>query len=92
MLSSVFLCVVEVPVVECAGSMDYPVHRGDTMSMGLHDRWCNPGYVTVKEIICSRDIELMAISTAPACPAVTSTPSLFSAPGASVSVCLDINT
>ncbi|KAL7833200.1 hypothetical protein SRHO_G00302180 [Serrasalmus rhombeus] len=32
------------------------------------------------------------ISTAPASPAVTSTPSLFSAPGTSVSVCLDINT
>ncbi|GAA6102232.1 kelch-like protein 13 isoform X2 [Tachysurus ichikawai] len=24
-------------VVECAG-MDYPVHRGDTMALGLHDR------------------------------------------------------
>ncbi|XP_058239036.1 kelch-like protein 13 isoform X1 [Hemibagrus wyckioides] len=26
-------------VVECAG-MDYPVHRGDTMALGLHDRYC----------------------------------------------------
>ncbi|KAL7839332.1 hypothetical protein SRHO_G00259900 [Serrasalmus rhombeus] len=32
------------------------------------------------------------ISTAPACPVVTSTPSLFSAPGTPVSVYLDINT
>ncbi|KAL7861660.1 hypothetical protein SRHO_G00131010 [Serrasalmus rhombeus] len=33
-----------------------------------------------------------ACGKAPACPAVTSTPSLFSTPGTSVSVCLDINT
>lgn len=26
-------------VAECAG-MDYPVHRGDTMALGLHDRYC----------------------------------------------------
>lgn len=26
-------------MVECAG-MDYPVHRGDTMALGLHDRYC----------------------------------------------------
>lgn len=26
-------------VAECAG-MDYPLHRGDTMALGLHDRYC----------------------------------------------------
>ncbi|KAK1788482.1 hypothetical protein P4O66_016000 [Electrophorus voltai] len=37
MLSSCSALLHRSPVVERAG-MDYPVHRGDTLSMGLHDR------------------------------------------------------
>lgn len=39
--------------------------KGGGLILYVNDRWCNPGHVTVKEIICSRDIELLAVSLRP---------------------------
>ena len=33
--------------------------------MFVNDRWCNPGHTTIKEQICNRDIELLAVSMRP---------------------------
>ena len=39
--------------------------KGGGLLLYVNSRWCNPGHVTVKEIICSRDIELLAVSLRP---------------------------
>jgi len=31
----------------------------------MNNRWCNPGHITVKERVCSPDIELLAVSLRP---------------------------
>ena len=33
--------------------------------MFVNNRWCNPGHITVKEQVCSKDIKLLAVSTRP---------------------------
>uniref|UniRef100_A0A3P9CG55 Phospholipase A2-like central domain-containing protein n=1 Tax=Maylandia zebra TaxID=106582 RepID=A0A3P9CG55_9CICH len=36
--------------------------KGGGLAVFVNDRWCNPGHITVKEQLCSRDIELLAVS------------------------------
>ncbi|XP_033182022.1 uncharacterized protein LOC117152902 [Anabas testudineus] len=39
--------------------------RGGGIAVLVSNRWCNPGHVTVKERLCSPDIELLAVSLRP---------------------------
>ncbi|KAL3987852.1 KRAB domain-containing zinc finger protein [Sarotherodon galilaeus] len=39
--------------------------KGGGLAVFVNDRWCNPGHITVKEQLCSRDIELLAVSMRP---------------------------
>lgn len=39
--------------------------KGGGLVLFTNNRWCNPGHVTVKTIICSKDIELLAVSLRP---------------------------
>ncbi|KAI4901610.1 hypothetical protein NFI96_007589 [Prochilodus magdalenae] len=39
--------------------------KGGGLVLFVNIRWCNPGHVTVKERICCRDIELLAVSLRP---------------------------
>ena len=36
--------------------------KGGGLAVFVNDRWCNPGHTTIKEQICNRDIELLAVS------------------------------
>ena len=36
--------------------------------MLVNNIWCNPGYITVKEMICTQDIQLLAVSFLPYFP------------------------
>uniref|UniRef100_A0A3B1JI52 Reverse transcriptase domain-containing protein n=1 Tax=Astyanax mexicanus TaxID=7994 RepID=A0A3B1JI52_ASTMX len=40
-------------------------NKGGGLVLFVNIRWCNPGHVTVKEIICCRDVELLAVSLRP---------------------------
>ena len=35
--------------------------------MFVNERWCNSGHITVKEQICSEDINILAVSMRPYC-------------------------
>ena len=39
--------------------------RGGGLVVYINNRWCSPGHVTVKETICSKDVELLAVSLRP---------------------------
>ena len=39
--------------------------KGGGLVLYINNRWCNPGHVTVKDIICCPDIELLAVSLRP---------------------------
>ncbi|XP_073674252.1 uncharacterized protein [Garra rufa] len=39
--------------------------KGGGLAVFVNDRWCNPGHVNVKVKLCSRDIELLAVSVRP---------------------------
>ena len=39
--------------------------KGGGLALFINNRWCNPGHVTVKETVCSRDIELLAVGLRP---------------------------
>lgn len=39
--------------------------KGGGLAVFVNDRWCNPGHITVKEKLCSKDIELLAVSMRP---------------------------
>ena len=39
--------------------------RGGGIAVLVNQRWCHPGHVTIKEKICTRDIELLAVSLRP---------------------------
>ncbi|KAI4873032.1 hypothetical protein NFI96_008739 [Prochilodus magdalenae] len=39
--------------------------KGGGLALFINTRWCNPGHVNVKEVICCRDIELLAVSLRP---------------------------
>uniref|UniRef100_A0A3B1JXG3 Reverse transcriptase domain-containing protein n=1 Tax=Astyanax mexicanus TaxID=7994 RepID=A0A3B1JXG3_ASTMX len=39
--------------------------KGGGLAILINNRWCNPGHVTVKETICCRDVELLAVSLRP---------------------------
>ncbi|KAF0032210.1 hypothetical protein F2P81_014500 [Scophthalmus maximus] len=37
--------------------------KGGGLPLFINNRWCNQGHVTVKEIVCNRDIKLLAATT-----------------------------
>ena len=39
--------------------------KGGELAMLVNNRWCNPGHVSVKERVCSADIELVAVGLRP---------------------------
>ena len=39
--------------------------KGGGLALFINNRWCNQGHVTVKEIVCNRDIELLAVGLRP---------------------------
>ncbi|XP_049333313.1 uncharacterized protein LOC125801152 [Astyanax mexicanus] len=39
--------------------------KGGGIALSIKSRWCNPGHVNVKEVICCQDIELLAVSLRP---------------------------
>ena len=39
--------------------------KGGGLAVFVNDRWCKPGHITVKEKLCSKDIELLAVSMRP---------------------------
>lgn len=39
--------------------------KGRGLAVFVNNRWCNPRHITVKEKLCSGDIELLAISVRP---------------------------
>jgi len=39
--------------------------NGGGVAVHVNNRWCNPGHITVKERVCSPDIELLAVSLRP---------------------------
>lgn len=38
---------------------------GGGLVLFINNKWCNPGHATVKEQICNKDIELLAVSLRP---------------------------
>ena len=36
--------------------------KGGRLAVFVNDSWCNSGHITVKEQVCSKDIELLAVS------------------------------
>ncbi|XP_049911756.1 uncharacterized protein LOC126397200 [Epinephelus moara] len=39
--------------------------KGGGLAVYVNNRWCNPGHITVKDRICSPDIELLAVGLRP---------------------------
>jgi len=39
--------------------------KGGGVAIYVNNRWCNPGHITMKERVCSPDIELLAVSLFP---------------------------
>lgn len=39
--------------------------KGGGIAMFVNNRWCNPGHINVKEQLCTKDIELLAVSMRP---------------------------
>ena len=39
--------------------------KGGGLAILVNNKWCHPGHVTVKECVCSSDIELLAVSLRP---------------------------
>ena len=39
--------------------------KGGGLAVFVNDSWCNSGHITVKEQVCSKDIELLAVSMRP---------------------------
>ena len=39
--------------------------KGGGLAVFVNDSWCNSGHITVKEQVCSKDIELLAVSIRP---------------------------
>lgn len=39
--------------------------KGGGIAMFVNNRWCNPGHIRVKEQLCNKDIELLAVSMRP---------------------------
>lgn len=39
--------------------------RGGGLAVFINNKWCNPGHITVKDSICTPDIELLAVSLRP---------------------------
>ena len=39
--------------------------KGGGLTVFVNDSWCNSGHITVKEQVCSKDIELLAVSIRP---------------------------
>ena len=39
--------------------------KGGGLIMYINNCWCNPGHVTVKKVLCCRDLELLAVSLRP---------------------------
>ena len=39
--------------------------KGGGLAILINNKWCHPGYVTIKERVCSSDIELLAVSLRP---------------------------
>ena len=39
--------------------------KGGGQAVFVNDRWCNSSYITGKELVCSKNIELLAVSVRP---------------------------
>ena len=39
--------------------------KGGGLAVFVNDRWCNPGHIIIKEHICRKGIELLAVSMRP---------------------------
>ena len=39
--------------------------KGGGIAVFVNERWCNPGHISVKEQLCTRDLELLAVSMWP---------------------------
>ena len=39
--------------------------KGEVIALYVSERWCNPGYVYVKERLCTPDIELLTVGMQP---------------------------
>lgn len=39
--------------------------RGGGLAVFVNDRWCNSGHLSIKEMLCCKDIELLAVSMRP---------------------------
>ena len=39
--------------------------KGGGLAVFVNDSWCNTGHITVKEQVCSKDTELLAVSMRP---------------------------
>lgn len=39
--------------------------KGGGLALHVNNMWCHPGHITVKERICSRDVEVLAVSLRP---------------------------
>ncbi|XP_036944052.1 uncharacterized protein LOC119013532 [Acanthopagrus latus] len=60
------VCVPGYSVVR--GDRDWSTSRkkkGGGLALYVSERWCNPGHVTVKERLCTPDIELLAVGMRP---------------------------
>lgn len=42
--------------------------KGGGLALFVNQRWCNPAHITVKERLCSPDIELLAVGMRPPLP------------------------
>lgn len=52
-------------IVRADRNADSGKRRGGGVAVFINERWCNPGHISVKERICTRDIELLAVSIRP---------------------------
>ncbi|KAK2850760.1 hypothetical protein Q5P01_007036 [Channa striata] len=39
--------------------------KGGGLAVFVNNRWCNPGHITVKQQLCSKDVELVAVCVRP---------------------------
>ncbi|XP_061132343.1 uncharacterized protein LOC133152617 [Syngnathus typhle] len=46
-------------------AMECGKRRGGGLTVFVNDRWCHPGHVSVKERLCSSDLELLVVSKRP---------------------------
>lgn len=52
-------------IIRADRTLESGKRKGGGLAVFVNDRWCNPGHITIKEQLCSKDIELLAVGMRP---------------------------